>query len=183
MPVIHDRRERKLRGIPRRLRSPHRWAQRCATDFPSEDALRESSQGWVLRLPCAPALVEGRQSTGAMRREIAGLLLQACAGLISAKPAWAADCRVSCVICRPDMFSSEICIHPDSAACHRRLETGVSAHGVHTQRIEGRSLAHAWQLPLPTGVGEMGLSIDFPGYGDGMDAYRGEHWVYGEIDA
>ncbi|MDQ8020642.1 MAG: DUF3916 domain-containing protein [Moraxellaceae bacterium] len=162
------------------MRQLRNRAARLEAGFPSQLELQESGRYWNWKLPTHPSMVEGKYSTRRMKQEIARILIGACAGLMKAKPAWAAGYRVTCVICLPDMFSSEVCIYLDDAYFRSRTDHGSSEDGVHSERIAGRSLAAEWELALPEGVAEMGSRITFPGYADGMDAYSGEHWLYGE---
>ncbi|PXX38739.1 DUF3916 domain-containing protein [Undibacterium pigrum] len=107
--------EKKLRGIPRRLRALHKWSDSFQDNFPAAKELAENPRYWNWKIPTDWAMLEGRQSTQSMKREIALLLWQACEHLIRAKPAWASSYRVTCLICLPQMFASEICIYLDEA--------------------------------------------------------------------
>lgn len=181
MPASNYRPEKRLRGISRRMRSLHKWSSQFKENFPSAIALQDSRY-WNWKLPTHQAMVEGKYSTQQMRQKIAQILVVACANLAMAKPTWAGNYRVTCVICLPDMFSSEICIYLDEGYFKSKIDVGISSDGVSFERIEGRSLANEWALALPTGISEIGIRIKFQGYDDGMDAYQGEHWMYGEID-
>ena len=117
-----------------------------------------------------------------MKREVAQTLLDACGNLVNAKPAWAGAFRVTCLICVPDMFNSEICIYLDDNYFRSKIEEGISSNGVQSERIFGRSLSAEWNLALPVGLAEIGTHFEFRGYEEGIDAYSGDSWMYGEVD-
>lgn len=174
--------EKKLRGISRRMRSLRKWGLQFKEKFPSEKELKDSGLYWNWKLPTHQAMVEGKHSTQPMKQEVAQILISACTNLVKAKPTWARHYRVTCVICMPDMFSSEICIYLNEGYFRSKVDVGTQSNGVCLKRIEGRSLASDWGLALPRGISEIGTQIDFSGYEGGINAYQGERWMYGEID-
>ena len=172
--------EQKLRGIPRRLRSLHKWANGFKNNFPAQNEFEQSNY-WNWKLPTDARLVEGRQSKLSVKVEVVEILLEACAHLIRAKPNWANSCRVTCWITVPNMHSSEICIFRDedyfrSKVDHVRDESGFQ------EKILGRSLSAEWGFVVRTGLAEIGTHWHYEGEEDGWGAYSSDHWMYGEVD-
>lgn len=163
------------------MRSLRKWAEGFSGYFPDWDELAENPRYWNWKIPTHCGLLEGKYTNHEIQRECAQLLINVCAAMIAVKPEWAASYRVTCVICVPDMFTSEICIYLDEDYFRSHIEVGLSPQGVRSERIKGRSLANEWNLLLPSGVSEIGTQIDFPGYDDGSDAFQGEQWMYGEV--
>ncbi len=171
---------KKPRGVSRRIRSLERWATQFQGWFPESLQTADRYCNW--KIPVLRNLIEGRHTSKKIQAKCAQCLIDACHRLIQAKPSTAKGYRVTCVICVPDMFTSEICIYLDEDYFRSHTEFGVSPHGVRSERITGRSLAKEWNLLLPSGISEIGTQIEFPGYDDGSDAFQGEQWLYGEID-
>lgn len=170
--------EKKLRGIPRRLRALRKRARAFKDNFPDAEALAENGRYWNWKIPTDYAMLEGRQSTQAMKREIAGLLLQACDHLTKAKPVWAKPYRVTCLICLPHMFASEICIYLDEAYFQSKIPISTISTELSIQRICGTSLSQEWQLLLPAGMQEVGIQMR---NNDDEPADVGQHWMFGEL--
>ena len=171
---------KKPRGVSRRIRSLERWATQFQGWFPNGLQTEDRYCNW--KIPVLRNLVEGRHTSKEIQAKCTQYLINACHHLIHAKPSTAKGYRVTCVICMPDMFSSEICIYLDEDYFRSHMEIGISQHGVHVERITDRSLAKEWNLSLPSGMSEIGNQIDFPGYEDGSDAFHGERWMYGEVN-
>ncbi|MFZ6745727.1 DUF3916 domain-containing protein [Undibacterium sp. JH2W] len=170
--------EKKLRGIPRRLRALHQWSDSFKNNFPAAVELAENSRYWNWKIPADWAMLEGRQSTLAMKREIACLLLQACEHLIKAKPAWARSYRVTCLICLPQMFASEICIYLDEAYFQSKISVPAADANVSAKRIHDTSLSQTWQLPLSEKMKEIGIQF-YHTEDDFVDV--SQYWMFGEL--
>lgn len=160
------------------MRSLRKWSGALSACFPPRGDIPAGTQYWNWKIPVNWALVEGRYSTRDMRRECAQLLIDACSALISAKPAWAKEARVTCCICWPDMFTSEVCIYFDEG--YYRSKMGDAA-GERRTRISGRSLAAEWGLVLPGNVAEVGTHWRHDAAGGADDRYASDHWMYGEV--
>jgi uncharacterized protein DUF3916 len=170
--------EKKLRGVPRRLRALAKWPRLFEGAFP--DGLVLGDRFVNYKLPVHEALVDGKQATSDQRRAAAQALVDACAILMRAKPKSAVEFRVVATICLPQMFPSEVCIYSDEAYFQEMVRIGQSRHGV-TKRIVGRSLASEWGLSVPEGMVEFGLAFDNLGASDQDDRRAGEYWFYGEV--
>jgi hypothetical protein len=169
---------KKVRGIPRRLRSLRRWSESFLGRFPT--GLTEADRYCNYKIPVLQSLVEGKQTTRAIQRECAQRLIDACDKLIVSKPPGAESLRVVATICLPDMYTSEVCIYSDDQYFESKVKPGASEFGTAT-RIRGRSLASEWGLHLPSDVQELGVALDYRGYADVNDWYTGEHWYFGEV--
>lgn len=170
---------KKLRGVARRLRAVRRWASALEGCFPSVDDLSPEYRYWNLKIPVDLNLVEGRATTDEIRRVCAQSLIDACAGLLEAKPESAKDFRVTCVICTPDMFTSELCIYLTEDYFLSHTSPSSNEYG-YTQAIHGRRLSQEWGLVLPPGFGEIGISVAY--HSDEDDWHLvGERWYFGEV--
>lgn len=171
-------RQKKLRNLPRRLRALRRWAESFEGRFPSARDLGENPRYWNWKIPVDWAVLQGRYASAESRREAAQCLIDACAALLRAKPEWAAGYRVTCVVCDPDVFGSELCIYLDEDYFRDSVEAKRDEDGERTL-IQGRSLAAEWRLVLPPGVDELGVRVESAG--SEQDRYVGDHWRYGEV--
>lgn len=175
----NDKPQKKLRGIPRRLRAMKKGLVSVATCFPSESSFHSPGY-WNYKIPVDWALVEGRQATLTIKREVALQLIQACHALIEVKPQWASSYRVTCNICLPDMHASEICIY--SSETYFRLKCGELNNSLGRQTmIANPSLSSEWQLELPKGMSELGIRWQYDTSPDPDEHYVSDHWVYGEV--
>ena len=104
---------KKLRGIPRRLRALKRWSENFIDYFPDELPKGRQYMNW--KIPVHAGLVMGKYSTPKIKAECAQRMIEACANLIHAKPIKFKNVRVTALISLPDMFSSEICLYLDEA--------------------------------------------------------------------
>ncbi len=173
--------QKKLRGIPRRLRALRKWANDIRDGgFPLQHEIEENSY-WNWKIPTHWLLVEGKQSTQAMKNEIVEMMLGACAGLIQAKPDWASSYRVTCWICVPNMHSSEICIFRDEPYFRSKVDECRDETGFQS-KIAGRSLSSEWGFAVPPGLSELGVRWEYACDTDGWGAYCSDHWMYGEVD-
>jgi hypothetical protein len=169
---------KKVRGIPRRLRSLRRWSESFLGNFPV--GLAQTDRYCNYKIPVLQSLVEGKQTTRAIQRECAQRLIDACHKLIVSKPPGAAALRVVATICLPDMYTSEVCVYSDEQYFQSKVSPAASEFGAATP-IQNRSLASEWGLLLPAGIQELGLALDYRGYADFNDWYTGEHWYFGEV--
>ena len=179
MKAITDTPQPKLRGIPRRIRALRKWALGFSGYFPSQHELDPDLRKWNWKIPVDCGLVEGRYATPEIQRECAQLLIQACSLLIEAKPAWAKQYRVTCCICLPDMFTSEVCIYLDEGYYQSHVAPASSQFG-HQETIMDRSLASRWRLQLPSNVDEAGILWCYNVSTEIDEHYVSEHWMYGE---
>ena len=169
---------KKPRGIPRRLRSLDKWAHQFENWFPADLKPEDRYCNW--KIPVFRNLVEGRHASKDVRSECAQRLIDACHRLICAKPREAETYRVTCVVCLPDMFSSEVCIYLKEDYFQSHTSVGHDKYGS-TAAVVGRSLAREWGLVLPDGVAELGLALDYREFEDPEDWFVGERWYFGEL--
>lgn len=172
--------ERKLRGIPRRLRSLRRWSESFEGRFPYDPP--PSQRYWNIKIPVHIHLVEGRYSTRDTRRQCAQQMIDACARIKQAKPPQSKT-RVTCLIAVPDMFTSEICLYSDEDYFQSFLREGEGKYGK-DERISDQSLSQEWGLTMPTDFHEIGMSTYCPsGYFKHRTwGYTRERWYFGEVD-
>ena len=163
---------KKLRGIPRRLRALKRWSENFIDYFPDELPKGRQYMNW--KIPVHAGLVMGKYSTSKIKAECAQRMIEACANLIHAKPIKFKNVRVTALISLPDMFSSEICLYLDEA--YFRGHTLVSGE---TKLITEKSLSKDWGLVLPEGVHELGITFPITDDEDGDKVV--EQWFFGEL--
>ncbi|UZW61490.1 DUF3916 domain-containing protein [Lysobacter enzymogenes] len=172
-------RSRPCKPLPYRLHALHeleRWAAGFAGRFPSARELSEHPQYWNWKLPFDARLLQGENAAAqATRRECAQRLIDACAALLRTKPAWAAGVRVTCTICVPEVWGSELCIYLDEDYWRSHVEADASGVAAIVP-IQGRSLASEWGLALPLGLMERGVECR-----SGDECAREEQWRYGEV--
>ena len=176
-------RNKKRRPLPYRLRAMRefrRWSRSFDDYFPPAEELAEHPRYWHWKVPIDAALVEGEHARPATRREFAQLLIDACAAMIRAKPGWAAGYRVTCVLCVPDLWTSELCVYLDEAYFREHTGARRDEHGEQAP-IAGRSLAAQWGLSLPRGLDEHGVLWKYDASADPGDHYLSEHWHFGEV--
>ena len=132
------------------------------------------------KIPVHQYLVEGPQSSKDIRRKCAQYMIDAIAHLYNAKPS-DSNAKVTCVIARPDMFSSELCIYFDTAYLQSFLRERNDAYGNRT-KISHRSLSQELGLRVPPEFNEIGFSIKYQSVDD-IDPweYTSEHWYFGEL--
>lgn len=168
---------KKVRGVSRRLRALHKWADSFAGWFPEELDPTDKYCNW--KIPVLSSLVEGKQAERPIQAECAQQLVNACAHLMLAKPHSLSNYRVTCSITLPDMFSSEVCIYTDQDYYQGHVKEGVYEYGTIT-RIRERSLASEWALNLPAGVEELGVYLNFSSAEDDWTLV-GDRWFFGEV--
>lgn len=165
--------DKKVRNIPRRLKALAEWATRFEGYFPDDLTLDQKYSNW--KIPVITTLVEGKQSTTAIRKECAQQMINAAHNMLQAKPQNAIDSRVVAVICLPEMFSSEICVYTDLDYHRAHIPLFDSEHCP-----SNKSLAAEWGLELPGGMKERGLCYTAED-SDGQP-YEVERWYFGEVD-
>jgi hypothetical protein len=172
--------QKKLRGIPRRMRALRTQLSNLSKEFPIDQNFSLSHGHWNFKIPVSWALVEGRYTTPKIQKECAQLLINTCASLIEIKPEWAKMHRVTCCICKPNMFSSEICIYLDEEYYQSKVEPTSNEYGYQTVMVN-QSLASEWEILKPKGVSEIGINWCYNTSEDIYDHYVSEHWIYGEV--
>ena len=168
---------KKPRGIPRRLRSLKRWSHNFQDYFPA--GLTPAHRYYNWKIPVLQSIIEGRYAKPKIQAQCAQALLDACAHLMAAKPAEAQDFRVTCVICLPDMFTSEVCIFSGEDYFQKHTSQRQDQYG-ETRLITDRSLAESWGLQLPEGMHELGLSQNYRSEEEGWSQV-GDRWYFGEV--
>lgn len=170
---------KKPRGVARRLRAIRRWPDEVATGFPPDHELQSGDQYWNWKIPVDLNLVESRWTTDEIRKVCAQSLIDACDRLAAAKPTLANDYRVTCVLCIPDIFTSELCIYLSEDYFLSHASSSSNEYG-QTTLIEGRSISDDWGLILPEGFSEVGFTVD---YHDPESDWHlvGERWYFGEV--
>lgn len=169
---------KKPRGVPRRIRALEKWITQFEGRFPEE--LQKEDRYFNWKIPVLQNLIEGRHTSKEIQAKCAQCLIDACHGLIQAKPSTAQDCRVTCVVCLPDMFTSEICIYLQEAYFLSHTAHSHDSYGF-SKVIAGRSLAQEWGLRVPEGMGELGVALDYSGFEDKDDWFVGTRWYFGEV--
>ncbi len=168
---------KKPRGIKRQLRNLTRWANRFAA-WPAEIDPERTFVHW--KIPVSLNLVEGVHAKRPVQRKVVQALIDACSHLMAVKPS-AANCyRVTCAVCIPDMFMSEICLFLQEDYFQSHITPAGNEYGTST-RIFNRSLAKEWNLQLPEGMHEVGMHDDYRGFPDKTDWYVRDRWYFGEV--
>ncbi|WP_080939838.1 DUF3916 domain-containing protein [Chromobacterium violaceum] len=168
---------KKLRGIPRRLRALSNWEKSFHGYFP--DGLKKQDKYWNYKIPVHESLVQGRQAKRQLQAQCAQNLINAAHHIFLAKPSTATDFRVTCTIALPDMFISELCIFLNEDYFSLYTSTGKNYLG-EIEIIQGRSLTKEWNLSIPEGFFELGVlrtNID-----DDGNPYVSEYWYIGEVN-
>ena len=83
------------------------------------------------------------------------------------------------MLCRPELFGSEVCIYTDEKVYQDQIWTGDHEFGF-VRTIIGKSLTKEWGLVLPAGFSEHGLEVQGTG-SEGTGWYISEHWLFGEV--
>ena len=169
---------KKVRGVPRRLKALARWANSFEGFFPGD--LAQAARYYNFKIPVLATMVEGKQATDAIRRQCAQHLINACQHLIDARPDGAPDCKVVASISLPDMFSSEVCIYTSPAYHRARTQPSNDQYGC-SRLITDRDLAAQWGLALPPGMQCVGLSFECHGIEGIPDGVIGQRWYFGEV--
>lgn len=169
--------EKKLRGIARRLRAIRQWPERLSRVMP-HDVWTSDERYWNWKIPVASSLVQGRYATNATRRACAQGLIDATALLLAQKPDDARSIRVLCAICLPDMFASEVCIYLKEDYFNAHLSEQVNIFG-ERRVIRDRKLSSEWELSVPLGMSELGVTVTV--IDDDDRPYTYECWYFGEV--
>lgn len=167
---------KRVRGIPRRLRSLARWAESWTGEFPSK--LNPNDRYWNTKIPVLLTLIQGKQASIQNQSFCAQQLIKAAHKIYLSKPDASEAFRVTCCISLPDMFSSEICIFTSEEYFGEHTNSGRSCFGM-LARIQDKSLAKLWDLEIPKGFSEIG--IQRTGEDEDGNPYISEHWYFGEV--
>jgi hypothetical protein len=167
---------KKVRGIPRRLRALGRWSESWDQRFPSD--LSVDDRYWNVKIPVLRTLVQGKQTSIGIQSFCAQQLINAAHKIYLAKPETSTSFRVTCGIVLPDMFASELCIFTSEDYFNEHTLNGKGRFG-ELQKIQGRSLAEAWNLTVPGGFFEIGV-LRTDEDEDGKPCWS-EHWYFGEV--
>ncbi|WP_231124070.1 DUF3916 domain-containing protein [Burkholderia vietnamiensis] len=169
--------EKKLRGIPRRLRAVKKWPERLLSCIPG-NVWNANEPYWNWKIPVHHSLVLGRYATPATRRACAQGLIDASAHLLARKPAEIRSARVTCAICLPDMFASEVCVYLDEDYFSAQVHEGENVFG-ERKFIRDRKLSSEWALHVPTGISELGIIVK--NLDEDGRSFEYECWYFGEI--
>ncbi|WP_296651642.1 DUF3916 domain-containing protein [Paraburkholderia sp.] len=169
--------DKKLRGISRRLRAIQHWPGTLSNVVPA-DVWIWNEPYWNWKIPVQSSLVQGRYATPATRRACAQGLINASASLLARKPANARSARVTCAICLPAMFMSEVCIYLDDDYFGAHVDEAASIFGDRSL-IRGRTLSSEWALSVPPGMSELGITIRSTD--DDDRPFIWECWYFGEV--
>lgn len=169
---------KKLRGMPRRLRSLKRWSESYASKFPEINSEDYSYGYWNVKIPVHFSLVQGKQTSRDIQSYCAQALINAAYEIHQAKPANKNDIRVTCSIVLPDMFSSELCLFTSEEYFDMHTSPGVNVFG-QLSLLRDRSLIREWGLKLPRGFSELGILRVCEN--DEGELYHSEHWYIGEV--
>lgn len=168
---------KKLRGVPRRLRSLKRWSESHECYFPDISEHDYISGYWNAKIPVEMALVQGKHTHVGIQSCCTQMLIDAAYHIYNAKPA-DDNVRVTCSIVLPDMFASELCLFTAEEYFLLHTSVGKSRFGEITL-LKDRSLEKEWGLDLPDGFSELGvLRADEDEDGN---PYYSEHWYIGEV--
>jgi hypothetical protein len=170
---------KKLRGIPRRLRSLEKWSQSYQGRFPDIQGDDYSYGYWNVKIPVHLALVQGTRTNKSIQSFCAQALINATHDIYQAKGFDQENIRTTCCIVLPDMFSSEICIFTSEEYFKEHTQEGHSRFG-QIKRLNSRSLVEEWNLKLPDGFSELGLLV--ASENDEGEVYYTEHWYIGEVN-
>ncbi|MCY1491249.1 hypothetical protein D9M68_250270 [compost metagenome] len=168
--------KKKLRGTSRRLRSLRSWSQSLAGFFPSQSDLDDGY--WNIKIPVISTLLDGKDSSSAIRSECAQCLIDAAYSIYTCKSRSQNYCRVTCVITQPYMFNSEICVFASEQYFGEHTVPGTGRFG-RIANIAGRSICAEWGLEIPAGFEELGV-IREEADEEGVVFYS-EYWYIGEV--
>lgn len=145
---------KKLRGIPRRLRSLSKWPDQFAGFyFPrSEDG--EKYCHW--KIPVISSLVNPPHTTREIQSQCMSYMLRAASLLAESLPLeYEGYYRVACLFTLPWMHQSEVTIFYDS-------EYYLRFYG-ETNEFESRSLSSEFGITIPNGFVERGCVVNVEG--------------------
>lgn len=168
---------KKVRGVPRRLRSLKKWAESFEGYFPTSGLSVEEGY-WNLKIPVLMNLVQGKQAKKEIQASCAQRLIDAAYHLFQAKKDTSPEIKVTCCIILPDMFASELCIFTSREYFNMHTVEGYGRFGK-LERIKNKSLVQLWGLKLPSEFSELGI-LRTDKNEDG-NPYLSENWYFGEI--
>lgn len=169
--------QKKLRGIPRRIRSLRRWASSAKNYYPSD--IEPCDNYWNYKIPVIRSLVEGKYSTLELKSICAQELINAAHYIYLAKSEGVYNkSRVTCCICIPEMFSSELCIFTNEEYFKEHTTEGLGRFGK-IEKIIGKSIINELGVVIPNDFKELGILRTFEG--DEGIIYTSEHWYIGEV--
>ncbi|RPD97562.1 DUF3916 domain-containing protein [Candidatus Pantoea deserta] len=171
--------DKKLRGIPRRLRSLKKWSESYISNFPTIADEDYSYGYWNVKIPVHFSLVQGKQTSRNIQSYCAQMLINAAYDLYQSKPADKDEIRVTCSIVLPDMFSSELCLFTSEEYFNMHTQPGNNIFG-QLSLLHGRSLVKDFNLELPKGFAESGILRACEN--DEGEIYLSEHWYIGEVN-
>ncbi|CAI1094371.1 DUF3916 domain-containing protein [Serratia plymuthica] len=170
---------KKLRGIPRRLRSLKKWSESYESHFPDIQGSDYSYGYWNVKIPVHLALVQGKQTNSNIQSFCAQALIDAAYNIYRARGDNGSNIRVTCCIVLPDMFSSELCLFTSEEYFNEHTQVGNGFFG-QLSLLSDRSLIKEWNLKLPNGFSELGvLRVS---ENDEGELYHSEHWYIGEVN-
>lgn len=105
-------------------------------------------------------------------------MIDACFNLIQSKPENARQFRVVAMLCRPELFGSEVAIYTNEEIYQQQIWTGNHEFGF-VRPITNKSLAKEWGLVLPAGFSEHGVEVQGTG-SDDTGWFIFEKWFLGE---
>jgi Protein of unknown function (DUF3916) len=161
---------KKLRGIPRRMRAIESWAKSFENFYPQFE-----DRYWNWKLPVHRHMVEGKQSKPYMKQHCAQQLINATHNIFKTKPIDSKQHRVTCTISQ-SMFSSEICIFNSADYYSSFINTGKLRESA-SRCID--SIVNMLNLDLPTGFNEIG--IEYLELQDDNTYTQQRYWLIGEL--
>lgn len=165
---------KKVRGLRRRFAWLWSWAKSFDAHYPTLESFSLGYCNW--KIPVAFGMVEGKTTSGRMRRQCVLALLEAAAGLAAARPVWAGRHIVVAHISLPDMFMSEVCIYSDPVLYAGQTSPRTDAYEKR-ERLNTAGPARSWGLALPESFSEVGVRIAETAPNE-PDAYRSDWWLY-----
>ncbi|WP_341646724.1 DUF3916 domain-containing protein [Thauera sp. SDU_THAU2] len=157
---------KKLRGIPRRIRTLEKWALSFEGYIRPRSHEMERYFNW--KIPVHQALVQGRQTSLEIQsRCIAQLLNAASALAVASREASGEYCRVACLITWPWLHQSEVTVFYDKDYYLSFLGNANS--------LAPRLISEKLALSLPSGFLEHGHNVTQPD-----DIVPIEWWCIGE---
>jgi hypothetical protein len=160
---------KKLRGIPRRMRALKKWASRFEGYYRPRSLHSERYYNW--KIPVHIFLVEGRQSTTEIKAFCASQLLAAASHLALAANSVASTSyyRIACLLVWPNLHQSEVTIFYDQEyyenflgmknelapnLISKRLSLNVPAgfleHGHHVTQPDDKESVEWWCIGQPS---------------------------------
>ena len=85
---------------------------------------------------------------------------------------------MTCAICLPDMFASEVCVFLDEGYFVAHVDEGANIFG-EKNLIRDRKLSSEWALRVPPGMFELGIAIKR--LDDDGHPFVYECWYFGEV--